>query len=1068
MKFGIVGLGTIVLILAGMAGGCGEGADLLEGTSTGKPTVVSSRATTVDGNVPLDARIEVTFDKAMNRNSITTNSDSNSCIGTHTFLLSDDDFETCVRMAGDPDVSNNYRTFIAIPKGKLKVQTSYTVKITENALSHDGIALDAPYTATFTTRPQNRVVKLEPTGSGASIESAFIATFERGMIDPTTIKTNKTEGSCDENATFLVSTDSSFSSGCIAMDATVDADAANRVFTARQANPPLKTSTDYWIKITDSVKDKEGVSIADADAALFTTRSRTGIVKLEPKGSGKSTLSAFSATFDREIDPKTIKANTKEGSCDKDATFLVSIDSSFSSGCIGMDATVDADAANRVFTARQANPPLDASTDYWIKISKNVEDKYGQTIDTTTSAFTTSEIGILQSVAPKDRSKEIPLDTNITITSKEPLDPKSIWGNDENTNCRGTLQISHDNFEPGTCVRMTEATANATNDNKTFTVDPSDDLEIGKEYQIRLAPRIKDSAGNTAVDSYITISRFTAMSYPNISFYSSDDSASAHQLIDFAFSKPMDPTTVTIDTEEKTCNANVVLWEPADYYGRRDCVVMKRVGGIENMAGVESNDMRYRFQPKYPLKSNTEYTLMISKTVEDRSKFRIGLKQDTYRKVKTAKMPYLKSYSPTHGGREDVRYRPAFKIRFDRAMEVGSVTTNTESAEWFSTCRSSSFYLVRRKPNFDNPLDCIAMSGVHFSEDKKTFTIVPKQDLDPNSLYKLGVRASIKSSQGFEIMIPWSTDISTEEVAAFVWRRPDTWADGMIAYGDDGYYRRYSPSITEDKIAGIVIDNNTGLVWQDNFSSDALSFSDASTACEKLTYNVKNDWRLPSARELFQMMSVGKGRDYIKIDSSNDFFWSSTLNHTETKNVSVSLGTNAADTAFLKLWEIKGESKESAPKKHYVCVRNNKTPSAILKQYDTITVAAENMDLVWQRSDSDKTMTGLEALKHCNKANKDGPQEAWRLPNAIELESIIKYDAGDGPFIDPKFNNRRKATYWSSTFWKDEKERKSMIAVSFKEPEINSYDTYNKNDPSQVKTFFVRCVQDWKYLKWYK
>ena len=426
MKFGIVGLGTIVLMLAGMAGGCGEGADLLEGTSTEKPTVVSSRATTVDGNVPLDARIEVTFDKAMNRNSITTNSDSSSCVGTHTFLLSDDDFETCELMAGDPDVSNNYRTFIAIPKGKLKVQTSYTVKITENALSHDGIALDAPYTATFTTRPQNRVVKLEPTGSGASIESAFIATFERGMIDPTTIKTNTNEGICDEGATFLVSTDRSFSSGCIAMDASVDADAANRVFTARQANPPLEGSTDYWIKITKNVKDKEGVSIVDAEAA-FTTHPLNRVVRLEPSGSDKSTLSAFSATFEREIDPTTIKANTNEGSCDKDATFLVSTDRSFSSGCIAMDATVDADPTNRVFTARQAKTPLDISTDYWIKISKNLEDKYGQTIDTTTSAFTTSEIGILQSVAPKDRSQEIPLDTNITITSKEPLDPKSIW-----------------------------------------------------------------------------------------------------------------------------------------------------------------------------------------------------------------------------------------------------------------------------------------------------------------------------------------------------------------------------------------------------------------------------------------------------------------------------------------------------------------------------------------------------------------------------------------------------------------------------------------------------------------
>ncbi len=1056
MKFGIVGLGTIVLMLAGMAGGCGEGADLLEGTSTEKPTVVSSRATTVDGNVPLDARIEVTFDKAMNRNSITANSDSSSCIGTHTFLLSDDDFETCELMAGDPDVSNNYRTFTATPKDNLEAQSLYTVKITENALSHDGIALDAPYTATFTTRPKTRVVKLEPTGSGASILSAFRATFER-EIDPETIKANTKEGSCDESATFLVSTDRSFSSGCIAMDASVDADAANRVFTARQANPPLEGSTDYWIKITKNVKDKEGVSIVDAEAA-FTTHPLNRVVRLEPSGSDKSTLSAFSATFEREIDPTTIKANTNEGSCDKDATFLVSTDRSFSSGCIAMDASVDADAANRVFTARQANPPLKTSTDYWIKITDNGKDKEGAPIiGTIPSTFKTSENDIFRSVVPADLSQEVPLDTNITITSKVPLNPNSVTGNYQNTRCWYALQISHDDFKTNTCVKMTERMADATNGNKTFTLDPAENLQIGKNYKIRLVPGIKDASGNLIVAETLPIGSFDTMTWPTVSLTKPDSYPGAQPVIELTFDRPMDPTTVTINTRTTSCYNSVQVYDKLTGGKDKDydsCIIMSTSQNRPNyQADVYNGNKTFRFWPKNQLQPNRKYEIQLWNTIKDSSKFKIGLRQDTYLSFHTDRRANFKSWlspNPT----TDLRYRPAIKVQFDRAIIASTVTTNP--FRWDHSC-GSSFQIVEDELNTPWASDiCIPTGGVHVSEDKTTFTIVPYMDLDPSTDHLARVTSAIKDINGFKIK-EIELKFSTQRVAAFGWRLPDTFVTTQYAAGDDGSYSRYPPSISNDKAMSIVIDNNTGLIWQYRDQWKHSPYSTAKNVCQALRTTNKSDWRLPTAGELLQMFSFGvhEAKRVIPDSKPSAPLWSSTLDSTKTKNASVRL--NANDPAFLKFWDIDRLEGDYSRYGHYVCVRR-KTPSGTLEASGD-TVYDNRTDLTWQKSDSGRTMPGLKALEFCNDATTDRFTD-WRLPNPIELETIIKYDAtGDSPFIDSKFDDRRKETYWSSTFWEYEKKAKSMVAVSFDKPEIIAHYIQNDDYPNKVRNFYARCVR---------
>lgn len=66
------------------------------------------------------------------------------------------------------------------------------------------------------------------------------------------------------------------------------------------------------------------------------------------------------------------------------------------------------------------------------------------------------------------------------------------------------------------------------------------------------------------------------------------------------------------------------------------------------------------------------------------------------------------------------------------------------------------------------------------------------------------------------------------------------------------------------------------LEWQDNKSNDSLSFDDALNYCQNLTYNEKDDWRLPN---LLELTKYSKNLPY-KNSQKQMFFWSSTVNKT--------------------------------------------------------------------------------------------------------------------------------------------------------------------------------------------
>ena len=113
----------------------------------------------------------------------------------------------------------------------------------------------------------------------------------------------------------------------------------------------------------------------------------------------------------------------------------------------------------------------------------------------------------VSSIYPTDNQSDIPLTTdNISVTFSEAMDTTSVTTNTSNTTCSGSLQLSSDNFS--SCFQMSSSPSNSNSD-KTFTVDPSDNLLYSTSYKIRVTTGVKDASGNTMSSQYETSNGFT-------------------------------------------------------------------------------------------------------------------------------------------------------------------------------------------------------------------------------------------------------------------------------------------------------------------------------------------------------------------------------------------------------------------------------------------------------------------------------------------------------------------------------------------------------------------------------
>lgn len=234
---------------------------------------------------------------------------------------------------------------------------------------------------------------------------------------------------------------------------------------------------------------------------------------------------------------------------------------------------------------------------------------------------------------------------------------------------------------------------------------------------------------------------------------------------------------------------------------------------------------------------------------------------------------------------------------------------------------------------------------------------------------------------------------------------------------DDGYYSTgVNRSYTRQ--SGMVRDNVTGLIWQDN--SDVTNdlkradWSSAKSYCASLTLGGYTDWRLPEIEELASLVSIDDKNtinpafNYSSLSNGyRKIYWTNTINE---KDESL---TWIVDFESAKIRNDEENEKDST---NYVrCVRGDKyKPSVSLDRDNINNIVKDSVTgLMWQDDEKIRYVkkNQKKSIDYCATSNYAGYHD-WRLPNINELMSIIDRDnrlTYNNAFINTK------STLWSST-----------------------------------------------------
>jgi len=297
--------------------------------------------------------------------------------------------------------------------------------------------------------------------------------------------------------------------------------------------------------------------------------------------------------------------------------------------------------------------------------------------------------------------------------------------------------------------------------------------------------------------------------------------------------------------------------------------------------------------------------------------------------------------------------------------------------------------------------------------------------------------------------------------------------------GEDAEHDGLQPNYTSYSVVSgedVVLDNNTGLMWQASSDTDGVSGLDindkmtpaeAVSYCEALDYGSYSDWRLPNIKELYSIYLMS-GMDLSGKPGATSN--GTTVDHTgiepfiDTAYFDIgygdtSAGERAIDGQYISstdniaqdysgityAWEdttfgvnfVDGHIKPyeryasgAVDAAYYVrCVRGNPDyGNNDFSDNGDSTVTDNATNLMWEQGDSHSNDFD-DAMSVCSSATT-GSHSDWRLPNAKELQSIVDYSNAPGitgnPSIDTAYFNSTSFTneagdnpdyayYWSSS-----------------------------------------------------
>jgi hypothetical protein len=278
--------------------------------------------------------------------------------------------------------------------------------------------------------------------------------------------------------------------------------------------------------------------------------------------------------------------------------------------------------------------------------------------------------------------------------------------------------------------------------------------------------------------------------------------------------------------------------------------------------------------------------------------------------------------------------------------------------------------------------------------------------------------------------------------------------EGDYCYGQDASYSAGASQSFSDNGDGTITDNVTGLIWQQVPVDDSKTWQEAKDYCTDLELGNYTDWRMPTAKELYNISDFSVGWPYLdttyfdfpdesaadvspgisggpqgaaftieddtetndsSISKQNGQFWVDNyyIYGDEVESLDLAFGVNHA-SGHIKAYPASTDGMG----KFVRAVCGTVVDNAFVNNGNG-TITDSSTSLMWMSTDADTAMEWADALQYAEDCTYGGYSD-WRLPNVKELHSIVDYD-GTYPAIDADyftcstFEENVNYYFWTST-----------------------------------------------------
>src|SRR5579884_169067 len=440
---------------------------------------------------------------------------------------------------------------------------------------------------------------------------------------------------------------------------------------------PLQRGVKYTAILTTGIKDLDGVPMPSNFTWSFQTEGGpdttppTIIAKVPDNGvKGVSVNTSIRVVFSKPIDPSTIN---------KDTFFLN----------IATPGTYSYDDASQtaVFTPSNSLP---SSKGIIVTVTKGVKDLAGNPLaDSLTWSFETSVPDQtppkIMTRIPDQNAKDISVNTDISVTFDEEVDPPSLQSNFVLTDPAGSAVPTNFTYTVGS---------------RTAVLRPQSDLKSQTTYQVWVKKGVKDLSGNaTPSDTswFFTTGKAPDTTPPKVVTQQPAASAtgvSVRGSITATFSEPIDPNSLK---------------------GR--FTVSSKDGNVAGQANYTSQSLQASFAPTSRLEYNTAYTVLLKSGITDLAGNSLA---DTSWTFTTIDPPTVTQMSPKGQGIA-TDPPPPIQVTFSREMNASSIN-------------QSSFQVTA-------PTGATVLGSISYAKGIATFT--PTVPFSDNTIYQVTLTTDI-------------------------------------------------------------------------------------------------------------------------------------------------------------------------------------------------------------------------------------------------------------------------------------------------------------------------------------